>query len=55
MEDYAKRYGWTIFSYSDNGQVDAISKGLNIANGEIQCWLNSDDFFLSNQALENCY
>ena len=52
MQDYAKRYGWTIFSYSDKGQVDAISKGLNIATGEIQCWLNSDDIFISKRTLE---
>lgn len=52
MEDYAKRYGWTIFSYSDNGQIEAISKGLNIATGEIQCWLNSDDIFISKRAIE---
>jgi glycosyltransferase involved in cell wall biosynthesis len=52
LEDYSRRYDWKIFSLSDKGQADAINKGLSIATGDIQCWLNSDDYFLSNKALE---
>lgn len=52
FELYSKRYGWKIFSYADNGQAEAISKGMSIASGDIFCWLNSDDIFLSNRSVE---
>jgi len=52
LKDYAKNYCWRIFSYSDNGQADALAKGFKLASGEILCWLNSDDVFLSNRAIE---
>jgi glycosyltransferase involved in cell wall biosynthesis len=32
-------------SEKDNGQSDALNKGLKIATGEIIGWLNSDDFY----------
>lgn len=35
-------------SKKDNGQSDAIQQGLNLATGEILCWLNSDDILLPN-------
>jgi glycosyltransferase involved in cell wall biosynthesis len=31
---------------NDNGQADAISKGFEMASGEILGWLNSDDMYL---------
>src|SRR5919199_239465 len=37
-----------LISERDNGQTDAINKGLRMATGDIVCWLNSDDFFLPN-------
>jgi len=35
-------------SEKDRGQSHAINKGINVANGDILGWLNSDDYFLPN-------
>jgi len=35
----------------DQGQSDAINKGLDAATGDIVCWLNSDDFFFDDTVL----
>lgn len=32
-----------FFSERDSGQSEAVNKGLRLAQGEVLCWLNSDD------------
>jgi len=46
-----KQYdNWISYSEckADNGQSHAINKGFQLANGDIYCWLNSDDYFTKN-------
>ncbi|MBI9051523.1 MAG: glycosyltransferase [Anaerolineaceae bacterium] len=46
--DILKNFGGQIqwISEKDNGQTDAINKGLRLATGDIIAFINSDDFYL---------
>lgn len=44
IKSYEKRLTGSVCE-PDNGQSDAINKGLKLATGDIICWLNSDDYF----------
>lgn len=48
--DILKKYSSSIswISEPDNGQTEAINKGIKISHGEIIAYLNSDDVYLQN-------
>jgi glycosyltransferase involved in cell wall biosynthesis len=43
-------YRWV--SKTDKGQVNALKKGFNMAKGDIFCWLNSDDIYLTQTVFQ---
>lgn len=44
---YSSKISKVIFEI-DNGPADGLRKGMSFANGEILCYLNSDDILLPN-------
>ena len=44
LKSYGSRINWK--SEKDDGQADAVNKGIGIAKGSIIGWLNSDDTYL---------
>jgi glycosyltransferase involved in cell wall biosynthesis len=49
---YSDKYTMKYIRQKDNGQADAINKGLDLANGDIVCWLNSDDYYFDANVIE---
>jgi glycosyltransferase involved in cell wall biosynthesis len=49
LERYSTRLKWV--SEKDNGQTDAINKGMRMVNGDILAYLNADDLLLPGTLL----
>jgi glycosyltransferase involved in cell wall biosynthesis len=46
------RYGMRAVFAKDGGQADALNRGFAQAKGEVLCWLNADDYWLSETVVE---
>lgn len=44
IKKYADRIAYWV-SEPDQGQADAVNKGMRRATGDLLCWINSDDLF----------
>jgi glycosyltransferase involved in cell wall biosynthesis len=51
LEKYSDKISYW-HSKKDNGQADAINQGMKLSTGDILCWLNSDDMYLSGTLLD---
>ena len=45
LKEYATTGKIQLISRKDQGPCDAINYGMNLATGDIGCWLNADDLF----------
>ncbi len=53
LRRYENRISFWV-SEPDNGQADAINKGLKKTTGEIFNWLNSDDYLEPGALFKSC-
>jgi glycosyltransferase involved in cell wall biosynthesis len=49
LASYGNRVHW--LSEPDAGQADALNKGVNLAQGDVIAWINSDDYYPHQQVL----
>lgn len=44
-----------FISEADDGIYDAMNKGFSYSNGDVVCFLNSDDFYIDDNVLSDVY
>lgn len=49
LASYGDRVRWR--SQKDRGQSDAVNQGVEMAKGELIAWINSDDYYATDDAL----
>lgn len=52
IDDFIGTYRMRAIIEKDSGQVDALNRGFAIAQGDVFCWLNADDFWLHEWVVE---
>jgi len=52
LRKYQDKYNLRWLSEPDNGQAEAINKGLTLAKGNIIGWLNSDDTYMNKTLMK---
>jgi len=52
LKNHSPRLKW--ISEKDNGQADAINKGVKLATGNLIGWLNSDDVYIEGALQQVC-
>lgn len=52
LSRYEPRYRLRWVCEPDRGQAHAINKGLEMARGDVVCWLNADDLYFDARVLE---
>lgn len=50
LAGYGDQIRWV--SEPDRGQSDAINKGISMAGGELIAWINSDDYYVDDRAVQ---
>lgn len=53
LEAWARSHPLRWTSQPDNGQAAAIQSGLDLANGDVIAWLNSDDVYLDSKVVSD--
>lgn len=52
LRRYESKYALRWYSEPDTGQSDAVNKGFALAQGDIIGWLNADDVYFAQDAIE---
>jgi glycosyltransferase involved in cell wall biosynthesis len=51
VRKYIGKHNIKYIRENDSGQAEAINKGLDMSEGQIVCWLNSDDYFYDENVI----